>query len=434
MIVIHYPTAYKALDCFIDKFNEAAAKSTDKLRTGAVMTAKELIRIYGISLLKTNGYKEIDRNNLPTLQTNNRQLAKLVKCSSRTIQRHILKLQAAGIVTSKIFHGSNSNFEVLINPKILLVKEKLPVDNLKNQFPDILNPISQNSPKSDFSKFQKTNCPDTYSCNTGKQNNNIIIAVHNSEHSASNNSGNEKRSSLSLTDFIDTGDRPGNGTGDTGEIAKVCSEKQENTEEKKFKNTGEIASRADKLDDRNVPPDPARDNSLTLYTSLFWLMARNLLYKEVDLTERQILIAKKLIRKLYEPATTANIPNVYQHYVERISLVAKYVRKDPVNRYVPLPYKYFDTNNPKGFVGTKKWYQADQLRKKEVERELILKRVIRKYQNNEKKEPSKKRPVIQLFRECENTIGKFNDASLTQRFHAAVLQHETYKQLRTVNL
>lgn len=431
MIVIHYPTAYKALDRFIDTYNESVEKSTARLRTGAVMTAKELIRIYGISLLKTNGYQEIDRDNLPTLQTNNLQLAKLVKCSSRTIQRHIIKLRAAGIVTSKIFHGSNSNFEVLINPKILLVKEKLPVDNPKNQFSDRLNPISQNSLKADFSKFQKTNCPDTYSGNTGKQNNNIIIAVHNSELSASDNSGNEKRSSLPLTDFIDSGDLSGNGTGDTGEIAKACSEKQENIDENKFKNTGEIASRADKSGDRNVSPDPARDNSLTLYTSLLWLMARNLLYKEVDLTERQILIAKKLIRKLYEPASTANIPNVHQHYVERISLVAKYVRKDPLNRYVPLPYKYFDTNNLKGFVGTKKWYQADQLRKREVERELILKRVIRKYQNNEKKEPSKKRPVIQMFRECENTIGKFNDASLTQRFHAAVLQHETYRQLNT---
>lgn len=430
MIVIHYPTAYKALDSFIDTYNEAAEKSSDKLRTGAVMTAKELIRIYGISLLKTNGYQEIDRNNLPTLQTNNRQLAKLVKCSSRTIQRHILKLQSAGIVTSKIFHGSNSNFEVLINPKILLVKEKLPVDNPKNLLTDTLNPGSQNNLKSSFSKFQKTNCPDTYSCNTGKQINNIIIAVHNSELSASDIPGNEKRSSLSLTDFIETGE-PGNGTGDTGEIAKVGFEKQEKIDKKNVENTGEIASRADKLDDRNVPPDPARDNSLTLYTSLLWLMARNLLYKEIDLTDRQVLIAKKLIRKLYEPASTANIPNVHQHYVERISLVAKYVKKDPLNRYVPLPYKYFDTNNPKGFVGTKKWYQADQLRKREVERELILKRVIRKYQNNEKKEASKKRPVIQLFRECENTIGKFNDASLTQRFHAAVLQHETYRQLRT---
>lgn len=426
MIVIHYPTAYKALDCFIDAFNEAIEQTTGKLRTGAVMTAKELIRIYGISLLKTNSYQEIDPNNLPTLQTNNRQLAKLVKCSSRTIQRHIIKLQSAGIITSKIFHGSNSNFELLINPKILLVKEKLPVENLKKQFKELFSHSPQNALKSDFSKIQKTNCPDTYSCNTSNINNNIIIGVYNSH----------KRSSLPLTNNIDTGYRTGNETGDTGEIAQVFPEKQKKiTEkiftEKKFEEAGEIASRADKSGHEKVAPDPARDNSLTLYVSLFWMMARNLLYKEADLTERQVAIAKILIRKLYEPASTANLSNVHQQYIERISLVVKYIKKDPAHRFVPLPYIYFSTNNPKGFIGTKEWYRADLIRKQEVERELVLKRVIRRYQNNERKDIAKKKPPLQLFRECENTIGKFKDADLTQRFHAAVMQHETYRQIHT---
>lgn len=430
MVVIHYPTAFKALDCFIDTYNETMEKSTDRLRTGAVMTAKELIRIYGISLLKTNGCKEVDKDNLPTLQTNNRQLAKLVKCSSRTIQRHIIKLQAAGIVTSKIFHGSNSNYEVLINPKILLIKEKQPVENLKKQFREALSHIPQNTLKSDFSKIQKTNCPHTYPGNTGNKKNNIIIAVDNPLPKIP---GNDNRSSLSLTNEIFTGNNPCNSPGDTGEIAKVVSEKQEKNIEKKFEDAGEIASRADQSGDRNVPPDPARDNSLSLYVSLLWLMARNLLYKEVDLTEQQILTAKKLIRKFYEPVSTQNLPNVHQHYIERISLVAKYLKKDPVNRYVPLPYRYFDTNNPKGFVGTKKWHQDDQLRKKEVERELTLSRLIRRFQNNEKKDNTRKISPLQLFRECENTIGKFNDASLTQRFHAAVLQHETYRQISYTN-
>jgi predicted transcriptional regulator len=419
MIVIHYPTAYKALDCFIDTFNENVENKKDRLRTGAVMTAKELIRIYGISLLKANGYQEIKEENLPTLQTNNKQLAKLVKCSSRTIQRHILKLRSAGIVTNKIFHGSNSNFEVLINPKILLVKQKLNVDNVKKEFQEALMQAKKNEAKSGFLKIQKTNCPDTYYSNTSNKINNIIIAVDNSEI---------KRSSLSLTPENDKGNGTGYIGGYTGEIVHVSLEKQEKNEEKNIQNTGEIVLRVDKLGDRNVPPDSTRDNSLNLYVSLLWMMARNLLYKSVDLTDRQVLIAKKLIKKLYEPVSTPNLSNTHQHYVQRISLVSKYLKRD-VNRYVPLPYRYFDTNNPNGFVGTKKWHQADQLRKKEVELELTLSRVIRKYHNNEKRETAIKKPSLQLFRECENTIGKFNDPSLTERFHAAVLNHETYQQI-----
>ena len=430
MIVIHYPTAYKALDCFIDTFNEAAEKNSDKLRTGAVMTAKELIRIYGISLLKANGYQEVKEENLPTLQTNNKQLAKLVKCSSRTIQRHILKLQAAGIITNKTFHGSNSNFEVLINPKILLVKQKLNVDKVKKEFREAIEQAKQNEAKSRVLEFQKTNCPDTYSGNLNKNDNNIIIAVHNSEQFEITGN-NYKRSSLPLTTEIDTGYSTGNMTGNTGEIVKDPFKEQKKIEEKNCKEAGEIVSRVDKLDERNLAPDPTRGNSLTLYVNLFWMTARNLLYKNVFLTEHQVEIAKQLIQKLYEPAPTEKLSNVHQHYIDRIALVEKYVKKDPANRYVPLPYIYFDTNNSKGFVGTKKWYQDDQKRKQEVERELTLSRVIRKYHNNEKKETALKKPSLQLFRECENTIGKFNDPSLMQRFHAAVLKHETYRHLHT---
>lgn len=403
MIVIHYPTAYKALDGFIDRYNANAEKSTDRLRTGAVMTAKELIRIYGVSLLKANGCQTVDKHNLPTLQTNNRQLAKLVKCSARTIQRHLIKLQIAGIVTHKVFHGSNSNFEVLINPNILLIRDKQPVEIHKNQFRERVMQPSQNTVKTDFLKNETTNCLHTYSGTTSNKKNNIIITVNNS---------------LPNT---------GNISGDTGEIAKGFLEKEKKVEEKKLNDAGEIASRADKLDNRNVSPDPARDNSLTLYVNLFWLMARNLLYKETYLTDYQITTAKILIRKLYEPASTANLPNVHQQYIERIALVDKFIKKDPVNRYVPLPYKYFDTSNHTGFIGTKKWHQADQLRKKEVEQELVLKRLIRKYQRNQK---TRLKSTLQLFRECENTIGKFNNPALTQRFHAAVLQHETYRELR----
>jgi hypothetical protein len=421
MIVIHYPTAYKALDCFIDLFNEKAEKSTHRLRTGAVMTAKEIIRIYGISLLKANGYQEVNKEKLPSLQTNNKQLCKLVKCSSRTIQRHILKLQAAGIITHKIFHGSNSNYELLINPQILLVKQKLNVDNVKKQFQEALEQAKANDLKSSLSEIRKTNCPDTYSCNTSNKINNIIIAV--------DNSGNDKRSSLPLTDENNSGYGTGNRTGNTGEIAKIFPEKQEKIEQKNIQNTGEIASRADQSGYKNFAPDPARDNSLILCVSLFWMTARNLLYKNADLTERQVLIAKKLIQKLYEPVLTENLSNTHQHYIERILLVSKYIKKNPEKRFVTLPYLYFDTNNPKGFVGTKKWHQDDQKRKKEVERELVVSRLIRKYQNNEKKDTVNKTSSLQLFRECENTIGKFNDASLTQRFHAAVLHHETYRQI-----
>lgn len=426
MIVIHYPTAFKALDRYIDDYNAKTESKTDRLRSSTVMTAKELIRIYGISLLKANGSQEIQANKLPTLQTNNVQLAKLVKCSTRTIQRHIIKLRQSGIITGKIFHGSNSNYEVLINPNILLVKQKLSVDKANQDLQQALILARQNEAKSSLLTFQKTNCPHTYSSNT-RNINNIIIGVCNSFKITSQGIGNNfQRSSLPLTNENFGSNARGYTGGNTGEIALENFKSQE----KKLKEAGEIASRASDL--KIIPPDSARDNFLNLYVSLLWMTARNLLYKTVDLTDRQVLIGKNLIRKLYEPVATEKLSNTHQHYVERIVLVSKYLKKDPL-RYVPLPYRYFDKNNPTGFVGTKKWHKADQLRKREVERELTLSRLIRKYQNNEKKPQIHKKQPLQLFRECENTIGKFNDPVLTERFHAAVLNYESYRQITYTN-
>ncbi|MBS1635407.1 MAG: hypothetical protein JST26_05745 [Bacteroidetes bacterium] len=366
-----------------------------------MLTAKEIIRIYGISLLKVNSFQEINPDNLPTLQTNNQQLAGFVKCSPRSIQRHIQKLQAAGIITKKIFHGSNANYELLITPKILLVKERLCVNKAKKQLEETLEKARQNEQLAGELILQTSNCPHTYTGNTSKKNN-IIIPVDN-----------------------------GNGTGDTGEIVEAIGQKKDF--KKNLEEAGEIVPRAGRSTGGEAVTDTARGNSLNMHVSLLWLMARNLLYKNTDLTERQISIAKQLIHKLYEPLPTEHFSKAHQQYVARISLVEKYIRKDPTRRFVTLPYLYFDVTNPKGFVGTKKWYQDDMKHKAEVQRELTVNRLIRSYITNEKKEACKRKPKLQLFRQCENTIGKFNDPALLNRFHAAVLDHETYSQITYIN-
>jgi hypothetical protein len=405
MIVIHYPTAFRSLNEFIDRYNQSSLKQ-QRLHSSAVLTAKELIRIYGISLLKANGCSSVSEDNLPSLQTNNVQLSKLVKCSTRTIQRHLIKLKKAGFILKKIFHGSNSNYELFINPKILLIKQSIDAEKVKIKLEEISRKAAENDVKLEDLSFEKTKCPHTYDRNN-RYINNILIEV-------------EKNFKSDISEPKGYG---GDQRGYTGEIAENIFEKEPERAE-----TGEIVSRVEKPESLNLPCDEAREDSLNLYVSLFWMMCRNLLYKQSDLTERQIQIARQLIRKLYEPVTTEKLGNTHQHYIARIALVSKYLKKDP-SRYVPLPYIYFDTSNPNGFIGTRKWYYDDKRRKLDVLRELTLSRLIRKYQNNEKKSNSKQKQPLQLFRECENTIGKFGDPSLTERFHAAVLQYETYKQI-----
>lgn len=435
MIVIHYPTAFRALDLFVRCYNDTPSNGGAPLRTGPVAAAREIIRLYGVSLLKTTSMTDIDPNHLPSLQTNNQQLAKQLCCSTRTIQRYIRKLQDVQLITAKNFRGSNANYELWFNPRVLLVKEKLDAEKCRQDYYRLFSGLVEKEKQTLAVAEQTTKCPHTYSGNTGNILNNLIITVQKPEKrlispETSANAG------------IPLVEKPGNRSGNTEEIAKAevkaflkknkkdcagnfCGQNVEKTEE--------IASRADTSIHRDGVIDPARDNSLTLYTRLFWMMAKNLLYKDITLTDHVLSLTRVRIRALYEPVKDQHLDYVHQHYIARLSLVAKFIARDPSKRFVMLPHLYFDTSNANGFVGTKKWYREHLARQQSNAKERKCGDAIRKYLRNEKKHTSEQRDRLKVYRECENTVGKLNDPILLQRFYAAVHRPEVFNSLTLTN-
>ncbi len=125
----------------------------------------------------------------------------------------------------------------------------------------------------------------------------------------------------------------------------------------------------------------------------------------------------------------SKLENAHQVYIDRISLVLKFISKDPKNRYVQLPSQYFDPKNKYGFAGTRNWYRKQKERDKEVQLKLILKAQIRRFINNEKKDTSKQIPRLELFTKCEARLGKLGNPELVSAFHASVLEHTTHKFL-----
>lgn len=121
MAIIQYSTAFNALEGYVNQHNASTKDLSSHIRQAMILTTQEIIKIYSISLLKANSIAAIDLQNLPPLKTNNVQLAKRAKASTRTIQRHLKRLIEANIITKKIWHGSNSGYELFINPNILLI-------------------------------------------------------------------------------------------------------------------------------------------------------------------------------------------------------------------------------------------------------------------------------------------------------------------------
>jgi len=410
MAIIQYSIAFNALEGYVNQHNASTKNLSSHIRQAMILTTQEIIKIYSISLLKANSIAAIDLQNLPPLKTNNVQLAKRAKASTRTIQRHLKRLIEANIITKKIWHGSNSGYELFINPNILLIGGVKAVNKPKKE---LQTEKSKSTDNQFFKNSKTTTCPHTDTSNNGYINN-IIIGVDKLK---------TKASSLPLTN----GYEPRNATSNTftGYTGKI--------DPKKNNDAGEIERKSRATDQTGAEisgVDQARSASLSFYVKSFWKLARNTIYKDHYLTQSQEKTALKLLYLWYEPVSDKQLQNVHEVYVSRLGIVQKYIAKDPTRRYVQLPDKYFDPKNPSGFTGTRIWYQKQKKREYEVRLKLILQAQIRRFLNNEKKETAKQKPRLELFRSCETRISKLGQPELLNTFHASVLNHSTHKYLQ----
>lgn len=420
MIILNYTRSFQALDTYIAAYNESQEGLGQQIRQNVKTTAQNILRYYGKALLKATAVEEYGVENLPPLATNNVQLSDKGTTSTRTIQRHLKRLIEAGVITRKVWHGTNASYELWINPKVLGINPKFAEKLAREAAAKALAQTLEKQGKPVIKEEQKTSCPYTDTGNKGNNIYNSVIVGDNSEPSTS----------TEISDELDEGKRcPHARTvesekghirkGDTGE--KVTGSVQK---------TGEKARAIFGEDD--VPPpggtdEPGRRASLLFYRDMLWTLARNTLYQGVYLTERQQQAAKALILQWYEPVTTASLARIHETYVTRISLVRKYVAKDPENRFVQLPNRFFDPQNESGLAGTKRWFEAHQKRTEELRVKLILNQQIRKYQKNLKQPPEKQKSPIAVMRACETRLGKLKVPGLVDVFYASILQPEAYQ-------
>jgi hypothetical protein len=90
---------------------------------GAQATGKALIQMYAnhfkrLHVLMPEGW--CTGEEIPSLTTNSTKIAKFRQnVSSRTIRNHIKQLKALGFITNYKFHGSKTDYEIWLNPRVL---------------------------------------------------------------------------------------------------------------------------------------------------------------------------------------------------------------------------------------------------------------------------------------------------------------------------
>ncbi|EDP96417.1 hypothetical protein KAOT1_03372 [Kordia algicida OT-1] len=390
------------------------------MRQPVIATAREIIRIYGASLFKASKKAGFDTASIPPLATNNIQLAKISHVSTRTIKRHLKKLLQTNVIIEKINYGRKANYELYLNPKILLINSEKAVNKQQNQKE---NMKSKNTDNQFFKKNYWTSCPQTDASNNSYINN-ILIAVDNKmniDRSLSYRSS--KVEALAGNNF-------------TRYVEKEGKEKinepliQGTPGARNFKSTNdvekegelpEVKTQAKDIDSRLEASGIPFLNS---YVDSLWELAKKKLYKEVCLTENVEKKTKELLYLWYQPVKKQHLDKVHNVYIKRVELVQKYLAKDPEYRYVQLPHKYFDPTNKHGFTGTKVWYENYIRSKQNTRLKLITHAQIRRFLNNEKKQTQHQKPRFPLFKDCEKRIQQLGKPVLLNQFYTAVLNEK----------
>ena len=382
MYQIVFSSTYKALDRFIDLHNANCEELTERIRGNVHHTAKEIIRVYGAQLLKSK--QAAPPNAWKPLQTNNGQLATLTKTSTRTIQRHVLKLIEVGILEQKKVTGKG--YQLYVNPRLL--KTSTPLQNtggdkVRNAASPVVGREEERETLEADLPPTSTNCLPSY---TGNSNNNIIIAVDSGQQhtpqvlsalvTLSNNTGytltgyTEKQVGGLQNEGFGKSSTQGNGFASFGQTKKEA----ENTPVEKLVFDAEKQVHATRYD--NLSPQVTdRSTLLHAYVSSLWTLAKNSIYKDRYLSDYQVRSAIELIADFYRPVATEKLHQVHAVYVNRMRMASQHLQRDK-SRYAQLPDRYFNTNNPAGFTGTKKWYDKAEQQRKEASLKQMVKQEV----------------------------------------------------------
>lgn len=433
-MIIKYSPSFEFLDSYVTAFNNDQEEIQHKVRQSMVATMKEIIRVYGAFLQKAHKVTPIDPMRLPSLRTNNVQLSKLTHASERTIKRHIKRLLASGILTKKIWHGSKASYELFINPKILWIHGvgRVEKSTMEAESKEILatdNQLTINN--------KSTKCPHTEPYKKTYKRNNRIIAVDSVDNDGSQHTGEGlkktdktiQRSSLPLTDGMSTDKKPKKETKKTRRKDQWQEARGKDVWREKMEKDQEIAQkRQTGAQNFEVPSMAAKDEEvqsatrhafLSKYATELWELSQEVLYKDVWLSKRQQNIGLTLAYRWYETVKPHALEKAHQQYKRRIYLVRNYINKDPEHRFVLFPYQFFDIDNENGFRKSKQWYYKDREHREFLALQRKAMQEIRKFKQNNQKDTGEGIPPLELYRRCEQRIGKLGIPKLLDRFYAS---------------
>lgn len=477
----------KRLDEYIEHYN-ADKPLRAQLRPHHKALAQYLLYIYSRSIIKAQAYGGglSECSPLPLLRTNNVQLAKAMGCGERTIINLRERLKAAKVITKEVFRGSNASYEVGLSDAVIHIQRAGEPANIVHFFgasrKTLRHTVTGKTIQETKELIELSGLD--FQQPSDFQANELVFAVENdvntcgkpesvveNQHPSSSpetpdtpetletRTGNENGSANQETppELRRTPQRPVPQRQDShqseAELSEVPTHSVGTGKAKSVSRTRKTPSTMDhgpttpkpttpQLPNPTTPPktliealkgiDPQITTSITRHVNIIWTCALLNLYDDKWIAEEEAERAKAVLAEYFIYTTPDRFQAGAAEIIERIVLVRRWIERGQAkgeNRWVPLPAKYFDFRNQKGFTRTKPWFKAHMKAKAEIKAKELLTKAIKEYLRAQ--EPGAKIGPSETYRRIAQRLGKY-DSDLLNRFHAQIANvHATATQKKT---
>ena len=105
------------------------------------------------------------------------------------------------------------------------------------------------------------------------------------------------------------------------------------------------------------------NNSIDIYTQAAWNLSYSAFWEQFDFSVIEIETAREFIHSFICNGVDpyAN----YMAYCQRVLMAYSYIKNEN-EKYIPLPSKWFDKANDKGFIGTSRWMEVLNIKRKAI--------------------------------------------------------------------
>jgi len=448
-MIICYSKGLEALNILARHHNHGKKPREHVIKNGHVHTWRAILKVASRSVPAS-----WTPDTPLTIRTSNRELAQLSGASDRTVLRHRKVLKELGLIVAEEYRGNNHPYVLHLAPEYLGVG--LPVSGPK--VTSALDKVWQaamaheaNLRESGPSAPSSAVIPDFTTLSGSPEGDKLSPLTEEKKDNKDNKGAHVdkadpsplQRSPDQLQQLEHPSQGPQSGLPD-GE-AQQNNDGNENGNPRAWtpSHAGSDSIRAKGKEKgtggrggaslRNSAATNADPRDLANYASLLihglWLMASRLLWPDQVFTDTRIKRSKAQIAEWYRPFVLKGegaLDECHDLYTRMVREAHRYVskpRKRPTEkrRFIPPPEGWFDISNDNGFRGTYRWAMLSEARIKQNAGDLALKRELQKFRKNLHEYPSRQRPHLQLYLECQDRLRKYNRPELLDSFNAFVL-------------